>query len=423
MVKRTRSNKTTQNPKGNQEKTADKGIQEHSAENKQPAQQRTQTTDYFEIFSKISRISTVLGILFGGFVIYIYLLKIDQLSILPEVISNPSNLIAAITIFIPIFIIIILLYYLSLHFLSILFPFIRKLLSKIQIFRNSKSPKANNSTDNSDEIILELFYIVIILLISFWLLPKLLKSFLEYLFPTIDRKIYFLFTPLFLLIIGNFLRNKLSENSNFKEIIINILTILAIMMNIFILALPDKTRILNFTHTIEIPENSSWYLLHNNFQKNNGFQETNGINKSDLKKLKKYFTKPKQCSKLDPRENALYGYMAWNLGDTKVFCPPTVDNTKADFTKTNECSKTPNECLKTQEQEEAEKLTKECIVISGKALQIMPTLYVSTEPIQQPKYDVKEPTIEINCCNCNPNSPKNKDDHPDIEYTDKKICQ
>ena len=194
-------------------------------------------------------------------------------------------------------------------------------------------------------------------------------------------------------------------------------------MNIFILALPDKTRILNFTHTIEIPENSSWYLLHNNFQKNNGFQETNGINKSDLKKLKKYFTKPKQCSKLDPRENALYGYMAWNLGDTKVFCPPTVDNTKADFTKTNECSKTPNECLKTQEQEEAEKLTKECIVISGKALQIMPTLYVSTEPIQQPKYDVKEPTIEINCCNCNPNSPKNKDDHPDIEYTDKKICQ
>jgi len=35
----------------------------------------------------------------------------------------------------------------------------------------------------------------------------------------------------------------------------------------------------------------------------------------------------------------------------------------------------------------------------------------------------KEPTIEINCCNCNPNPPKNKDDHPDIEYTDKKICQ
>ena len=454
MAKRTRSNKTTQNPKGNQEKTADKGIQEHSAENKQPAQQRTQKTDYFEIFSKISRISTVLGILFGGFVIYIYLLKIDQLSILPEVISNPSNLIAAITIFIPIFIIIILLYYLSLHFLSILFPFIRKLLSKIQIFRNSKSPKANNSTDNSDEIILELFYILIILLISFWLLPKLLKSFLEYLFPTIDRKIYFLFTPLFFLIIGNFLRNKLSENSNFKEIIINILTILAIMMNIFILASPDKTRILNFTHTIEIPENSSWYLLHNNFQKNNGFQETNGINKSDLKKLKKYFTKPKQCSKLDPRENALYGYMAWNLGDTKVFCPPTTDNTKIDDI---EKWKIP-----------AKKLAEECIVISGKALQIMPKDYISTntdgiddsnpdntghddpaidintdvkfkndlnaqsnaglnnfnvQPILPIQSNAKNMSIQIHYGSCNHDSPRNKDGHPDIGYTDKKICQ
>ena len=179
---------------------------------------------------------------------------------------------------------------------------------------------------------------------------------------------------------------------------------------LFFFILFNKIDMRFVLHFVEVKENSSWYLLHNNFQQNHGFQETNGINKSDLKKLKKYFTKPKQCSRLDLRENALYGYMAWNLGDTKVFCPPTVDNTKADFTKT-------------KEQEEAEKLTKECIVISGKALQIMPEGYISTEPIQQPKFDVKEPTIEINCCNCNPNSPKNKDDHPDIEYTDKKICQ
>lgn len=199
---------------------------------------------------------------------------------------------------------------------------------------------------------------------------------------------------------------------------------LVITLCLLIFSFSDKTQILYFTHSIEISENSSWYLLHNNFQQNNGFQETNGINKSDLKKLKKYFTKPKQCSKLDLRENALYGYMAWNLGDTKVFCPPTVDNTKADFIKTK------NECPKTKEQEEAEKLveeaeklTKECIVISGKTLQIMPEGYISTEPIQQPKYDVEEPIIEINCCNCNPNSPRNKDGHPDIGYTDKKICQ
>ena len=214
-----------------------------------------------------------------------------------------------------------------------------------------------------------------------------------------------------------------------------------ITLCLLIVSFSDKIAILSFTHAIETPEDSSWYLLHNNFQQNNGSQETNGIDKNDLRKIKEKFncssfSKKQERDNIEPqnripcsttpeqRNNALYGYMAWNLGDTKVFCPATVDNTKADSTKTKDKnSKTENEDPKTEEQREADKLANECIVISGKALQIMPKGYISTEPIQQPKYDVKEPIIEINCCNCNPNSPKNKDDHPDIEYTDKKICQ
>ena len=229
---------------------------------------------------------------------------------------------------------------------------------------------------------------------------------------------------------------------------------MVILMCLILLAFSNKISVLNFTHFIEIPENSSWYLLHNNFQQNNGFQETNGINKSDLKKLKKYFTKPKQCSKLDPRENALYGYMAWNLGDTKVFCPPTTDNTKIDDI---EKWKIP-----------ADKLAKECIVISGKALQIMPESYISTNtdgiddsnpdnighddpaidintdvrfkndlnaqsnaglnnfnahPVLPIQSNAKNMSIQINYGSCNHDSPKNKDGHPDIGYTDKKICQ
>ena len=116
------SNENTQNPKENQEKMADEGIQkhsEHTAENKQPEskktttrrdlnklrrkqkqiQQATQKTDHLETISKLIGILTVVGILFGGFVIFVYLLNINQLSILPDVISNPSSLIAAITIF------------------------------------------------------------------------------------------------------------------------------------------------------------------------------------------------------------------------------------------------------------------------------------------------------------------------------------
>ena len=258
----------------------------------------------------------------------------------------------------------------------------------------------------------------------------------------------------------------------------------------------DKTRILNFTHIIEIPEDSSWYLLHNNFQQNNGSQETNGIDKNDLIKLKQNFKcsilseKEKEdkninCSPIpEQRNNALYGYMAWNLGDIKFFCPATTDNTKADSTKTkdedskskNEDPKSKNEDPKTKEQEaadelaakEADKLTEECIIISGKALQIMPKSYISTDtdgiddsdpdntghddptidiktdvkfkndlnaqsnaglnnfniqPVLPIQSNAKNMSIQIHYGSCNHDSPRNKDGHPDIGYTDKKICQ
>ena len=131
-----------------------------------------------ETISKHIGILTVLGILFGGIVIYVYLLKINQLSILPEVISNPSNLIAAITIYIPIFIIIILLYYLSLNLLSKLILFFIKLFQVKQNFRNPKFP----IHIKFEEIILELFYIIILSFLI-WKSSNYLKIYLEYLFP------------------------------------------------------------------------------------------------------------------------------------------------------------------------------------------------------------------------------------------------
>ena len=194
------SNENTQNPKENQEKMADKGIQDHSehtAENKQPEsknnvekkdestclckfftkiaewicarknknsnkadenaaknddaakqaeikqaetveqpKEQRKLSDHLETISKLIGISTVSGILFGGFVIYAYLLKINQLSFLPDVISNPPNLIAAITIFIIIFINIILFDYV------LTYLFLRESFLLIQKFCNQKPPKS-----------------------------------------------------------------------------------------------------------------------------------------------------------------------------------------------------------------------------------------------------------------------------------------
>ena len=477
------SNENTQNPKENQEKTADEGIHEHSehtAENKQPESKKTttrrnlnrlrqqrkqiqqskQTTDYLETISKHIGILTVLGILFGGIVIYVYLLKINQLSILPEVISNPSNLIAAITIYIPIFIIIILLYYLSLNLLSKLILFFIKLFQIKQNFRNPKFP----IHIKFEEIILELFYIIILSFLI-WKSSNYLKIYLEYLFPQTVNNIYVIFIPLFFLILRNYLRDNFF-GSPYSNFFINMLTIMVILVCLILLAFSNKISVLNFTHFIEIPKNSSWYLLHNNFQQNNGSQEVNGIDKNDLIKLKQNFKcsilseeekteKNIECSSIpEQRNNALYGYMAWNLGDTKVFCPPTTDNTKIDDI---EKWKIP-----------AEKLGKECIVISGKALQIMPKGYISTntdaiddghpdntghddpaidiktdvkfkndlnaqsnaglnnfnvQPVLPIQSNAKNMSIQIHYGSCNHDSPRNKDGHPDIGYTDKKICQ
>ena len=272
----------------------------------------------------------------------------------------------------------------------------------IRDIRSPKSPKSNLSDKIVRRVVILVLLIIISVLIFIVLFP-LLNICFEYLFIREKNTNIPLFLSMLIAIAIAFnciLRNFIGYLDPIEKFFIEVVMTAFIILCLLTFGFSDKIAILYFTHSIEISENSSWYLLHNNFQQNNGFQETNGINKSDLKALKKRFNSNlctekglkehtlQYYSTPASRENALYGYMAWNLGDTKVFCPPTVDNTKADFTKTNECSKTPNECRKTEEQEEAEKLTKECIVISGKALQIMPEGYISTEPIQQPRYDL-----------------------------------
>ena len=528
------SNENIQNPKDDQEKMVDEGIQnhsEHTAENKQPeskdnAQKKDESTclcrffkkiaewictrknknsnktdenatenndaakqaemkqadtveqpneqrkpsDHLETISKLIGISTVLGILVGGFVIFAYLLKINQLSILPDVISNPSSLIAASTVFIIIFIIIFLVHQILVYSL---FPDSVLLKKDIQ---SPKSPKSNCS-DKIFGWVVRLSFMMFYLLIVFTL-SKLLKIFLEYLFPQAKNTNISLFLLIFIIlaivmhIIYNYLIYYL--NSIDKIFIKGIMTVvIALCLSIF--GFSDKIAILYFTHSIETFENSSWYLLHNNFQQNNSSQEINGIDKNDLRKIKEKFNcssflKKQKRDNIEPqkkihcsttpeqRNNALYGYMAWNLGDTKFFCPATTDNTEADFT----------EAKGTKEREAADKLAEECIVISGKALQIMPESYITTntdgiddnnpvstghdnsaidintdvrskndfnaqsntgltnyniQPVLPIQSNAKNMSIQINYGSCNHDSPKNKDDHPDIEYTDKKICQ
>lgn len=464
-----KSNENTQNPKDDQEKMTGEGIQkhpEHTAANKQPESEENATenndaakqeemkqtdtveqpkeqiklSDYLEIISKILGNSAVLGIIIGGFITYLYLAKINNLSIFPDTLSNPSSLIALIT---PFSFLLLL--------LSILFFF----TYQFGLSLKTKSEKVVKG-------------VCFFLLLAFTLI---------YIF-TVLGIMTFVWTLGFMLITLVFGYHDIlnpKENISFGIYCLWIITVIIFLGITF----SNHTNILSFFRFIETPKNSSWYLLHNNFQQNNGSQETNGIDKNDLLKLKQKFNcssflKKQERDNIEPqnripclttpeqRNNALYGYMAWNLGDTKVFCPATVDNTKADSTKTKD------ENSKTEEQREADKLANECIVISGKALQIMPKSYISTntdgiddgnpdntghddpaidintdvrfkndlnaqsnaglnnyniQPILPIQSNAKNMSIQINYGSCNHDSPRNKDGHPDIGYTDKKICQ
>ncbi|MFC0821062.1 hypothetical protein [Moraxella marmotae] len=87
---------------------------------------------------------------------------------------------------------------------------------------------------------------------------------------------------------------------------------------------------------IEKPQDSSWYLANNHGTTENP-KYFDGMNGADLKRRQQDFnTEDKNCSNLQEqckkdyfdvtkRDNALYGYMAWNLGNTKIFCPASVN--------------------------------------------------------------------------------------------------
>lgn len=143
-----------------------------------------------------------------------------------------------------------------------------------------------------------------------------------------------------------------------------IVPILSLIIYVFILLSVSNfhQKILYLAKFVEIPKYSSWYLLSNNLQEDFYFKKTSVISKSTLEKLKENFVcmpeEVNECSKAGKyNPNALYGYMAWNLGETKVFCPQSV---------------------KFGDEQNKNKLNaRKCLVIEGKYLQALDAQYIS----------------------------------------------
>lgn len=192
-----------------------------------------------------------------------------------------------------------------------------------------------------------------------------------------ENFVWLVFIISHLLIIFNSFMAIFYAKSKHKNHIFPIICIILVVFGYFHLIPYQNYEVsLHKPKFIEKPQNSSWYILHNS---NNPVETINGMTKQDIERHKQKFI-PNDWAKFckiddfskknisnckvlydyaqDINPNALYGYMAWNLGNTKVFCPPSVD------------------FFKTDNQNERNTMSQRCLVIDGKYLQLVSEYYL-----------------------------------------------
>lgn len=371
---------------------------------------------YLNISLSIIKLITILGMMFGFVVIYIYLEHINQLGIFTSIISQPYNVIAILVIFG---------FISSFIYISLLVPYqlsaiandegivIRKQKERFVFLQSGMVPiigfliligiifctsrEWRNSYWGEVVVfgifILSVFLPAVIFLIS-WHFSK--KEYLKNIrmvkeikgvYATNSLKsLVLIFIPVSFLTFGLFLIVVLPiaanwiEDENFQWFFL-ICSIIIVAVNSFVAATlvnDYKNRISNrisnriayyglpvvfcfvywgaiaiFTDDIpqrllypirfiEVPKDSGWYVINNNYQRKEGFElygiGVNGITNKGMEYIKKNFTREVPSKDMDFEEernkcsqpkdklqkNALYGYMAWNLGEVKVFCPKSV---------------------------------------------------------------------------------------------------
>lgn len=134
-------------------------------------------------------------------------------------------------------------------------------------------------------------------------------------------------------------QKKLEINKKIDDVFMGVMSALILLAFSFILtiATPFSDLSLYIPRFIERPTNSSWYLIHNG---NTTSETINGMTKDDIKYRQQSFIpndwqqycKDDVLDRMNMRhcptlknDNALYGYFAWNLGNTKAFCLQSVD--------------------------------------------------------------------------------------------------
>lgn len=396
----------------------------NSSINQDPSKPAT-IGEIIQIISSTIPIITILGTLFGAFITYIYLDSINQKSIFPDIISTPSVFLSVSIVFslmlfclflslsipsyilffnrnkksgnkqiiygmnqllfclilcspIGLFLIFILIKKYTLKDLNneliitlmLIFPLIIYLIGvfsyKIKFLKNSKNFK-NIKIKNFWQGAVFSFFIPV--LANFYPIVFIFIPISNNWININYHNIFFLST-LFLPAINIVLLSFIIFNtgSSIRDKILSIYLFLFIISFYFyfvVINISDNfpSRLLLPLRIIESNQNSSWYLIHDRYNE----KEISGIDAFDLHAIKLIFSCNENedgCSKTaNKRKNALYGYMAWNLGDTKVFCPKSVS-----FLENKEINNT--------------KKSSKCIIIKSEFIQILDENYISNKSFE-----------------------------------------
>lgn len=218
------------------------------------------------------------------------------------------------------------------------YSFIAVVFFVLNLFLHSK--KKETSFRLGDALIISLFLIIF----SVWhsiVQTEMVGTNLNSIYFSLYIVIFIIFQVFGIEFLGKI---KLLENKNNQMLLVCVFSFIFLFYGVL------YSNSLTFFHFIEKPQNSSWYIIHNG---NTNSEKINGLSKTEIQKLKLEFKPLDKDVKNIENPNALYGYMAWNLGSTKVFCPQSVD-----FFKTNN-------------QDERNAMSQKCLVIDGKYLQLI----------------------------------------------------
>lgn len=320
---------------------------------------------------KILAIISPIGLIVGGFVIYSYLSKLEAVSLFAGIISSPIILLTVVLVtsvvlgmilygsfYAPYFITGVLFqcnrsnrknYFISI-FSAVLIP----------IFFLSESYWFGMST-----ILFYFLFIVVPFIWSIWVCNKkssnfdkidqIINGFLFYFYFIFSNLVFYLFELIIwesaggsrwwlvvpvmaymlnIIIVSLKLEVKNGELSSESDVVWGFsiaLIFITILTHLIIPELQVASTVLNKLGYIEKNNRVSWYLIDKRFF--NWYVQNDG----NINRLRLEFVPKSKWVDVVPSamikpyyeyENSVYGYLAWNLGDTKIICPENVDITK-----------------------------------------------------------------------------------------------